>query len=92
MTSRTPRSPPLRPRLLLLLCVLALGGCAGTGTRDGAGRDGAGREPDEAAKAEPLLARAGVPHRRLDARAVAVPASFANGIAVVLEGPDGTSR
>jgi hypothetical protein len=33
-----------------------------------------------------LLAQAQVPHRRLDARAVAVPASFANGVAVVLEG------
>jgi hypothetical protein len=46
----------------------------------------------DADAARALLARAGVPHRRLDARAVAVPASFANGIAVVLEGPDGTSR
>jgi 3-phytase len=41
----------------LVLCVLALGGCAGTATRERAGR-----EPDEAAKAEPLLARAAVPH------------------------------
>lgn len=62
MTLRTPRSPPVRPLVPLLLCVLALGGCAGTGTRDGVGRDGAGREPDESAKADPLLARAGVPH------------------------------
>lgn len=52
----------VRPLFPLLLCVLALGGCAGNATRDGAGRDGAGREPDESAGAEPLLARSGVPH------------------------------
>ncbi len=63
----------LRALVLLCLGVLALDGCVGTATRDGAGRGGTGREPDESAAADPLLARVGLPHAVVAERWVSAP-------------------